>query len=396
MSVPIRRPARNTDEMPFMVIWEITQACDLACHHCRASAEPELDPRSLSLDEGKRLLDGIRTFGERAPLVVLTGGDPFKRPDLYALVEHASQIGLVCAVSPSATPLLTYERLSQIKEAGARAISLSIDASDAKAHDEFRGVEGSYEMTFEGFRMARELGLKVQINSTVSRRNLHDLLPMTKLVRDLEAMAWSVFFLVPTGRGVSEQALDAEETEAVLEYLVDASRYVNLKTTEAHHYKRVVLQRRALEARGLDVSSWKKMPLYEELARSLGELASANGWRPHKRARRSPMQINSGNGFVFVSHLGHVFPSGFLPLSAGSVRKESIVDIYRHSKLMRQMRDPDVLKGRCGRCEFREICGGSRSRAFAVTGDPLAEEPFCGYEPGSFPYADEALASMNR
>lgn len=396
MSALIRRPALAAEETPFMVIWEITQACDLACHHCRASAEPELDPLSMSTAAGKRLLDQVRDFGERAPLFVFTGGDPFKRPDLYELIEHSAKLGLVTAVSPSATPLLTRERLMRVRDAGARAISLSLDASTASAHDAFRGVEGSFARTIEGFHEARDLGLKVQINSTVTGSNLHDLVPMTRLAHSLEAMTWSVFFLVPTGRGVTEASLSPEQTESVLHYLVDASRYVNLKTTELHHYKRVVLQRQALEARGLGAGEMEQDPLYQRLKNELDGVLAEEGWRQHKRSRRSPMQINSGNGFVFVSHMGQVFPSGFLPLSAGNVRTHSLVDIYRKSPLMESMRNPDSLGGRCGRCEFREVCGGSRSRAFALTGDPLAEEPWCGYEPGSFPYATEALALMER
>lgn len=396
MSAIVRRPAQATGTMPFMVIWEVTQACDLVCLHCRANAQPALHPRSLTTEEGKRLFEQIASFGPRPPLLVLTGGDPFKRPDLYELIEHARKVGLVVAVSPSATPLLTRERLARIRDAGASAISLSLDASNAEAHDAFRGVPGSYELTLRGFRDARELGLKVQINSTVTRRNLSDLVAMTKLVRDLDAMTWSVFFLVPMGRGAEEQGLLASEAEAVLHYLVDASRFVNLKTTEAHHHKRVVLQRMLLERMGNSgPKPWESLPLYQELKRGLDDLVERYGWRPHKRPRRSPMQINSGNGFVFVSHLGEVMPSGFLPLTAGSVRRASIVDIYRDSPLMRSMRNPDLLGGRCGRCEFRSVCGGSRSRAFAVHGDPLAEEPWCSYEPGSFPRADEALALLS-
>lgn len=396
MSAIVRRPAQATEIMPFMVIWEVTQACDLTCLHCRADAQPSLHPRSLTTEEGKRLVEQIASFGRRPPLLVLTGGDPFKRPDLYELIEHAHSVGLVVAVSPSATPLLTRERLAQIRAAGASAISLSLDASGAEAHDAFRGVPGSYELTLRGFREARELGLKVQINSTVTRSNLNDIVAMTKLVRDLEAMTWSVFFLVPVGRGAAEEALLPDEAEAVLHYLVDAARFVSVKTTEAHHHKRVFLQRMLFDRLGDEESKpWASDPLYVQLKSRLDELVLQNGWRPHKRPRRSPMQINAGNGFVFVSHLGEVCPSGFLPLTGGSVRKSSIVDIYRNSPLMRSMRDPDLLRGRCGRCEFRSVCGGSRSRAFAVHGDPLAEEPSCSYQPGSFPRANDALALLS-
>lgn len=367
MASALRRPASDNSVSPFLVIWETTQACDLACRHCRASAQKEHDPLALSHSEARTLLEQVRSFSDPPPLFVFTGGDPFKRTDLFDLVQYGSELGLRPAVSPSATPLLTRANLARLKECGARAISLSLDASQERAHDAFRGVAGSYALTMRGCELVREVGLKLQVNTTVTRHNLADLPSLVKLLVPLELMTWSVFFLVPTGRAQHQDAISAEECEEVMHFLVDASRYLPLKATEGHHYKRVLLQRQ--NAPGPD----------NELRRELRGLSSA--WSPRAAARRTPMHINSGDGFVFISHRGEVFPSGFLPLSAGNVRRANLVDLYRHSPLFELMRNTSDLKGRCGACEFRSVCGGSRSRAYATTGDPLAEEPLCAYQP---------------
>jgi AdoMet-dependent heme synthase len=365
-----------------MVIWEVTQACDLVCKHCRASAQPDAHPAMLTLQQGKKLIDDVRAFSERPPILVFTGGDPFKRPDLFELIRYADQVGLIPAVSPSATPLLNRESLSKVREAGAKVISLSLDASTQAAHDEFRGVEGSYDLTLQGWREAYEVGLKVQINTTVTRHNLDDMAEIFRLLCDMKAMTWSVFFLVPTGRGSGEADLTAQECESVMNFLVDACRYVNVKTTEGHHFKRIVLQRSLLDEAPTD-------SLYQRLKSRLDQIVKERGLTPRPKMRRTPMNINSANGFVFVSHLGQVFPSGFLPISAGNVKDQSLVDIYRDSPLFVSLRDPQQLQGRCGECEFRVACAGSRSRAFAMEGNPLGEDPYCAYEPGSFPKQKE-------
>lgn len=382
----IRHPAADRADRPFMIIWEVTQACDLACRHCRASARPEHDPRELTFGEGCDLLDQARSFGDPPPIFIFTGGDPFKREDLFDLVAHAKNVGLVPAVSPSATPLVTKERLQKVLDAGAKVMSLSLDASTAEAHDAFRGVQGSYDLTLKAWRQARELGLKVQINTTVNRLNLEDLADIANLVAQEGAMTWSVFFLVPTGRASEKDTITAQECEAVMHFLVDACRYLNVKTTEGHHFKRIVLQRDILDEKGLTP---ELDPLYHRLTARF-----APGTPPRNSLRRTPMHIGSANGFVFISHLGDVFPSGFLPMRAGNVRERSLVDIYRHSDLFQWLRNPEQLKGRCHDCEFRAVCGGSRSRAFAVHGDPLAEEPFCAYQPGSFPFQEELAARL--
>jgi radical SAM protein len=387
----IRQPVYDLNERPFMIIWETTQACDLACRHCRAEAQPEHDPLNLSTQEAKTLLDQVESFGRPRPIFIFTGGDPFKRTDLFELVRYASEIGLPPAVSPSGTPLLTPDNLRALKEAGAKAISLSVDGSSAERHDDFRRVPGSFQLTTNGWRAARQMGLKLQINTTVTRYNLHDLPQLFKLVQELGAMTWSVFFLVPTGRGRQEDEISPAEYEAVMHFLYDVSRYISAKTTEGHHYKRVVLQRTILDEKGVALEDYLPVhPIYYELKAGLDRVVEQAGLQPRGNGiYRTPMHINAGNGFVFISRRGEVFPSGFLPLSAGNVRERSLVEIYRQAPLFRDLRDTGKYGGRCGLCEFVGVCGGSRSRAYAVTGDPLAEEPFCTYEPGTFPFQKE-------
>lgn len=386
----IRQPNYDLSQRPFMVIWETTQACDMACRHCRAEAQPEHNPQALLLSEGKILLDQIADFGMPRPLVVLTGGDPFKRSDIFDLTQYGAQIGLPIALSPSGTPLLNPENLQRVKDSGCKAISLSLDGSCPEIHDAFRGVPGSFDWTVRGWKTAQSIGLKLQINTTVTRHNLYDLPRIFALVRDLGAMTWSVFFLVPTGRGLSEDEISPLDYEAVMNFLYDASKYISLKTTEGHHFKRVVLQRSFLEAHDLPVQEYMQLNgTYERLMEGLRAETAQMQILPADRIRRTPMHVNAGDGFVFISLLGEVFPSGYLPVSAGNVRQTHLKDIYHDSPLFRSLRNKQELKGRCGACEFNRVCGGSRSRAYAVTGDILAEEPFCAYQPGSFPFAGE-------
>jgi len=388
----IRRPVYDLDERPFMVIWETTNACDLACRHCRAEAISEVEPGTLTTEEGKRLLDQIEQFGKPRPIVILTGGDPFKRDDIFELIAYGTEIGLPMAVSPSGTPLLNRENLLKAKEAGAKAMSLSIDGSTPELHDNFRRVDGSFRMTVDGWQAAHDVGLKVQLNTTVTRYNLADLPNIFKLVQDMGVMTWSVFFLVPTGRGKVEDEVTPQEYEDVMNWLYDAGKLMSVKTTEGHHYKRIVIQRTILDELGVDPGPVMGLgETYKRLRADFERIADTSNARyvEEDRMRRSPMHINAGNGFVFISRRGEVFPSGFMPVAGGSVKEGSLVDIYRDSPLFQELRSPDLYEGRCGMCEFRFVCGGSRSRAYAVTGSPVGEEPFCTYEPGSFPYQEE-------
>lgn len=388
----VRRQHSDSSDRPFIVIWEATRACPLACRHCRASAQPRRDTAELTTDEATQLMRQVAAFGRPAPLFVITGGDPFQRPDLVELVRRGSELGLPVAVSPSGTPTLTRAALTALHGAGARAVSLSMDGSSADIHDEFRQVAGVYDLTLDAWRAAREIGLRVQVNTTVTRHNLIDLPDIAALVRDMGAMTWSAFLLVPTGRATTLAALTPMEVEDVLNWLYDVGTAVPAKTTEGHHFRRVILQRRVLDDRGVDPTPVLGLGgVYWALRDRAAELRLLDD---DTRRRRPPMDINAGRGFVFVSHVGTVHPSGFLPLAAGDVRRTPLPDIYRQSELFTALRDPARLRGRCRACEFTVVCGGSRSRAYGVTGDAFAEEPWCAYEPGTFPYQDELAALL--
>ncbi len=364
----------NFDERPFVAIWETTQACDLACVHCRASAQPGRNPLELSTNEAKRLIDEIAAM--EVPVFVLTGGDPLKRPDIFELVRYASEHNVRISLTPSATPLLTRENIVQLKQCGLARLAVSLDGPTAEIHDAFRRVKGSYEWTLNAVKWAREIGLPVQINTTITRHNLSQLNDTIALLDTLDIVLWSVFFLVPTGRGQSIDLISAEEFEQVFQKLYETSQRVmfDIKSTEAQHYRRFLLQRRPELRRRAQrpAPQFSRIPQYAQMPMGM-ETPDGIG--------RAPRGINDGKGFVFISHLGEVFPSGFLPVSGGNVRKTSLSEIYRNSPLFRSLRDSKNLGGKCGQCEFREICGGSRARSYALTGDMFAEEPFCVYEP---------------
>jgi radical SAM protein len=387
----IRQPKYDLKQRPFMVIWETTQACDLACRHCRAESQKDHNPLALTFLEGQTLVDQILQFGEPKPLFIMTGGDPFKRSDIFELTAYAAGRGLPVALSPSGTPLLTSENLQKLKEVGCKAISLSLDGSTADIHDTFRGVPGSFDWTINGWKAAQTIGLKIQINTTVTRHNLMDLPDIFSLVKEIGVMTWSVFFLVPTGRALAEDEISGQDYEAVMNFLYDASKYIGIKTTEGHHFKRVVLQRAYLESNNLPVRSYMQLnDTYDALLEGLHRVVPNPPTHINPdRIRRTPLHVNAGDGFVFISLLGEVFPSGYLPVSAGNVRKTTLSTIYQESPLFLSLRNKKNLKGRCGICEFNPVCGGSRSRAYATYGDLLAEEPYCSYQPGSFPFSRE-------
>ncbi|HEU5084163.1 MAG TPA: TIGR04053 family radical SAM/SPASM domain-containing protein [Acidimicrobiales bacterium] len=373
---PIRSLRQDLGERPFLVIWEVTRACELVCRHCRADAVPHRSPLELDTDDGRAMLDDLADLGSPRPIVVLTGGDPFQRPDLADLVAHGTSRNLTMALSPSVTPRLTPAVLRELRDAGAKAVSLSLDGATASTHDGFRRVAGVFDQTLVAARAVRELGFRLQINTTVTAGNVHELPAILRHVLDLEATLWSVFFLVPTGRGAMLGALDADGSEEVLHWLHDVSGYVPVKSTEAPHFRRIALQR----AQAADVdASFPPGPLRQALRAETQQLLGDHPRRP--QGARPPLDINAGRGFVFVDHHGAVFPSGFLPVAAGSVRERPLSEIYRQSPLLQALRDPEALGGRCGRCEFRAVCGGSRSQAFAASGDALGEDPMCAHVP---------------
>ncbi|MDN3026159.1 TIGR04053 family radical SAM/SPASM domain-containing protein [Streptomyces sp. S.PB5] len=388
----VRRRRRDAAERPFTVIWESTRACPSACPHGRAEAVPDRDPRELDTAAAKDLLRQVAAFGQPTPLFVITGGDPFQRPDLTQLITYGRETGVRIAVSPSGAPTLTRRRLREVHAAGAVGLSLSLDGSTGDIHDTFRGVPGVFRRTLDTWDAARALGMKVQINTTVARHNLRDLPDIVRLVADHGATLWSAFFPAPAGRGRTLGALTPAEAEDVLNFVHDVGLTVPAKTAEAHHVRRVALQRQVLDATGEDhVAVLGLGPLYRELR----ERAAVLGLDTAERRVRQPHpDDDAGRGSVFVSHTGSVHPSGLLPLSAGNVRTTTLTSIYRTSPLFTALRDPGMLGGRCGACEFRAVCGGSRSRAYGVTGDPYAEEPWCGYVPGSFPHQRELAALL--
>ncbi len=346
----------NFDQSPMLVIWEVTQACDLACVHCRASAQSERSPAELTTEQGYRLLDEIRSFGE--PLMVFTGGDPLKRPDLYELLRYSVKIGLRTNVTPSATPLLTPGAIDGFKAAGVSRMAISVDGHDAASHDDFRGIPGTFDRAILALRHARDIGLDTQFQTTVTRRNMAHLPEIADIVKDVRSKMWSLFFLIVTGRALEGDDLLAPEYEQVFEFMYELSKTApfGIKTTEAMHYRRYIAQR-----------------MKEEHGAPVNESAKGVAFRT--------AGVSDGKGFVFVSHTGEIFPSGFLPVSGGNVLTNPLTDVYRNSDLFKQLRDTTLREGKCGICEYQKVCGGSRSRAYAFTGDYLAEDPRCTYQP---------------
>lgn len=350
--------AADFERAPFVIAWELTRACAYSCAHCRADAQPRRDPDELDTEQAIAVVDDLAGFGSR-PILVLTGGDPLMRRDVFEIAAYAHGRGLPVALTPTATALTTAARMIEARSVGVRRVAFSLDAPGAALHDRFRGFSGSFERTMAGIAAATAAGLSLQINTTVCRLNADTLEEMVPLVARLRAVQWSVFFLVPTGRGRSLEMLSAAEHERLLRWLDRSTPDFpfDLKVTAAPQHRRVAMERRGG-----------------------GSLAGA-GFRFSDGLRRPAKGVNDGRGFMFISHRGEVMPSGFLPISAGRVPGESAVRLYRESSLFKELRDPEALRGKCGRCEYREVCGGSRARAFAVAGDHLGSDPSCPYEP---------------
>ena len=364
-----RRTRPDFEHSPLLVFYEVTRACDLVCTHCRACAQPLPAPGELSPELSRRLIDQLAEF-PKPPMLVLTGGDPFKRADLFDLVEHAAGNGLNVSITPSATPLVTPEAIRRLRDAGIARMAISIDGADAATHDAIRGVPGSFARSLAILREASRIGVPTQINTTLMQGSFDQLGRMAELVEDLDVVLWSVFFLVPVGRAAGAERLSAEQCERAFELLWRESlrRSYAIKTTEAPHYRRFAIQHQLTRDRAL---------------RRLEP-------RPYV-----PFGVNDGKGVMFVGHTGAVCPSGFLPIICGTFPEQSVVDIYRHAPLFRKLRDASRLEGKCHTCEFRHICGGSRARAYAVTGNPFAEEPDCAYVPPAWSPAEACTAGLN-
>lgn len=353
----VRPTGYRYERAPMLVYWELTRACPLACRHCRAEAIPFRSPDELSTVEGLELLDRITEFGAPYPHLILTGGDPLRRPDLVELVRAARARGIGSSLAPSASQDLTPDLIRGLKDAGTQVISLSLDGSTEGRHDRFRGVPGTYAETLRAARDVRAAGIPLQVNTLVTSDTVGDLPAIYALLRGFDIMRWSLFFLIGVGRGADLREVTPARAERLIGWLLDLGGEAPfaIKTTEALHHHRIALRR--LERAGSDSAAIARMPL----ARSFG--------------------IRDGNGIMFVAHDGAVYPSGFLPLPAGNVRRAPIAELYRHHELFVRLRDVGRLKGKCGRCPYREICGGSRARAWASTGDPLESDPLCAYVP---------------
>jgi AdoMet-dependent heme synthase len=342
-------PRLTFDRAPRRIYWEVTRACDLACRHCRAEAVPWRHPLELNHAQALRLLRDLARFGDPLPHLVLTGGDPLKRPDLFELIATARSIGLPVAVSPSATPLVTPETMRQLKAAGVEAISLSIDGSSPEKHDAFRGIPGTFARTVDAARAAVAADLPMQINTLVAENTLDDLPAIYLLTSRLGAARWSLFFLVTVGRGEVLQPIAPAQCEELMRWVLQLPPGKPIvTTTEAPHYRRIVIE---------------------------------SGTKGAGHGGGHAAGIRDGNGIMFISHTGDVSPSGFLPVNVGNVRTTDPVTLYRETALFRTLRSPDNFGGRCGVCEFRWQCGGSRARAYAATGDALAEDPLCRHVP---------------
>ena len=368
-----------------MFYYEVTRACDLVCKHCRASAQELSHPEELTTEQSKALIDQIASF-PRKPNLVLTGGDPLKRADIFDLIRHAVGAGLQVALTPSATPLATRETLGEAKQAGVRRLGISLDGADAKTHDAFRGWEGSFDRTMRMIIDARQLGLSVQINTTITRRNFAQIDQLATLLSTQAIAMWSVFFLIPVGRGMDEERISPEQYEEAFERLwIQAGRQpYGIKTTEAPHYRRFVLQRYGDPLAGPSVGQVADPPRQSANERPV-ENQDDRQAPSRDREHRAPLGVRDGNGIMFVGHTGEIFPAGFLPIECGRFPQDSVVNAYQNHPTFLALRDPDQFGGDCGICEYRYVCGGSRSRAYAVTGDPLAGEPDCVYQPGQRP-----------
>jgi len=362
------RPRVDFDRSPFLVIWETTQACGLACRHCRASAVPDRHPDELTTQEAKRMLDRVRAFG---PIIfVFSGGDCMRRPDIVELVEYGARLGLRMAATPATTDLTDRPMLQRLKDAGLARVAVSLDGSNPEIHDAFRRVEGSFDAGLRILRASQAIGMTTQVNTVIGRHNIDDIDSLMRLMTDVGIVFWEVFFLVPMGRARPEDMASADEFEDVFHKLYDLSKTApfDIKATAAPQYARVVLERQVAERRNGERTA-APSPLTAGVHHSEKDgIGRARG-------------VNDGDGFMFVSHLGDIYPSGFLPIAAGNVRRDDLVDVYRNAPLFRRLRDRSQLKGKCNVCEYRPVCGGSRARAYAMTGDYMEAEPFCAHIP---------------
>lgn len=373
MNVPlplgsVRHTRYVFERAPMLVYWEMTRACPLACRHCRAEAVLERSDRELSTAEGETLLDQILAFGRPLPHLVMTGGDPLRRPDLLQLARAARDRGVGASLAPSATGDLTPALIAELREAGVQSMSLSLDGSTAARHDAFRGVPGTFGATIGAAAVIRAAGIPLQVNTLVTDETVDDLPAIYELMRTLDVMRWSLFFLIGVGRGAVLREIAPVRSERLFAWLLDLEHGAPfaIKTTEATHYRRVAATR--MRRAGMSREAIERTPV----GRGFG--------------------VRDGNGIMFIAHDGTIHPSGFLPMACGDVRTAALADVYRAHPLFRALRDPRSFQGKCGECPYALMCGGSRARAYARGGDPLTSDPLCPYVPSPRTPAWETLS----
>ncbi len=374
------------EKKPVSVMWESTIACGLACKHCKASAKPKPDPGELTTQEGFALIDQIAEFKKPFPVLRITGGNALTREDIFELISYSKEQGIPTTIAPSTTPLLNRHNLEKLKQAGVDVVALSIDGKDAETHDSFRGVKGTFDQLIKACRIMREIDLPFRLLTTVTKYNVEQLPEILELAIRLGAKGWYLYMLIPTGRATEELALTPEQYEDVFHFVYDAmmlSPIVVNAIAGSEPYRRVAVLRRMVELGLLDGGVLHQGELYHRLSTKLRELLSDY---PRKEGGGSYRAKNRvfGKG-IFVAHRGEVYPSSFLPVELGNVRNNTLREIYAGAKILEDMHNAEKLKGKCRICEFNDICRGSRSRAYAVTGDYLAEDPYCIHQPGSFP-----------
>ncbi len=340
-------------EKPINVYLEITIACDLECKHCRAEAIPERSPEELNTQEVKELMDDIKGMGSH---LIISGGDPLKRKDLFEILEYGKEIKLPTAVTPTTSPLADFEKIKKMKELGIYALGISLDGADENAQDSFRGVKGTFKNSMNVLSYAKELNIPVQVNTTCTKETVKEIKKIYNLLKEKfspPVKRWSIFFLVPVGRGMQLQLPSHEETKDIFEFLYEKSKSspFHITTTEAPSYKVFYLLK--------EIEKGKKL---KEILES--EIKMGFG-------------IRDGNGVVFVSHKGDIYPSGFLPLKLGNVRKVKLSEVYKNHEIMKNLRNVNLLKGKCGECNFKTVCGGSRARAYGAKENYLEEDPLC-------------------
>ncbi|QSO46856.1 TIGR04053 family radical SAM/SPASM domain-containing protein [Alicyclobacillus mengziensis] len=379
----------NFDERPMLVFWETTKACLLECKHCRAEAIHTPMENELTNKEAFDFVRSLLSFGRPYPVLIMTGGDVLMRPDVFPIVEYARSLGIPVGLAPSVTPRLTDDSIVRMKELGVKVVSISLDGSTPQTHEGIRGIAGHFDQTVDALRRLVEAGFEVQVNTAVMSDNAAELPALAQLLKETGVHIWEVFFLIHVGRGKQSHELPPAQCEDVCNFLYDASKYdITVRTVEAPFFRRVVAARKAAEhhldteasnlANTTEFPSFPLGDLYSQLSTELCERLGA----PTSVPRAQTSGTRDGKGIIFVAHDGTVYPAGFLPVTLGNIRETPLPDIYRENVVLRDIREGH-FEGKCGSCEYRDACGGSRSRAFANTGNPLSSDPACDYQPAS-------------